>query len=72
MANPDMPFMDVNQLLEQFKIPGVDVSALIEARRKDIEAVVTANRQAYEGTQLLAQRQAEMLQEAITEWQARD
>ncbi|TMH37353.1 MAG: phasin family protein [Betaproteobacteria bacterium] len=58
MANPDLPFMDVNQLLAQFKIPGVDVSALMEARRKDIEALVTAH------------RQAEMFKEAMTEWQA--
>src|SRR5438552_15197777 len=65
-----MPFMDVNELLEQFKIPGVDVSALIEARRRDIEASVTANRQAYAGMQLLAHRQAEMFKEAMTEWQA--
>ena len=70
MANPDMPFMDVNELLAQFKVPGVDVNALMEARRKDIEALVTANRQAYEGMQLLAHRQAEMLKEAMAEWQA--
>jgi len=70
MANTEMPFMDVNQLLEQFKVPGVDVSAIIEARRKDIEALVTANRHAYEGMQLLGQRQTEMLHEAIAEWQA--
>src|SRR5580765_7484159 len=70
MANTDMPFMDVNQLLEQFKVPGVDVSAIMEARRKDIEAVVAANRQAYEGMQLLGQRQTEMLNEAMAEWQA--
>src|SRR2546426_2767542 len=30
----------------------------------------TANRHAYEGMQLLAQRQAEMLREAMAEWQA--
>ena len=42
----------------------------MEARRKDIEALVTANRQAYEGMQLLAHRQAEMLKEAMAEWQA--
>ena len=70
MAKTDMPFMDVNQLLEQFKVPGVDVSAIMEARRKDIEAVVAANRQAYEGMQLLGQRQTEMLNEAMAEWQA--
>ena len=39
-------------------------------RRKDIEALVTANRQAYEGMQLLGQRQTEMLHEAMAEWQA--
>jgi phasin family protein len=70
MANPQMPFMDINQLMEQFKIPGVDVSAIMESRRKDIEALVAANRQAYEGMQKLGQRQAEMLRDAMTEWQA--
>ena len=70
MAKTDLPLMDVNQLLEQFKVPGVDVSAIMEARRKDIEALVTANRQAYEGMQLLGQRQTEMFKEAMAEWQA--
>ena len=70
MANPNMPFMDVNELLAQFKVPGVDINALMEARRKDIDALVIANRQAYEGMQLLAHRQAEMLKEAMAEWQA--
>jgi phasin family protein len=70
VVNPNMPFMDVNELLAQFKVPGVDINALMEARRKDIEALVTANRQAYEGMQLLAHRQAEMLKEAMAEWQA--
>ena len=46
MANPQMPIMDINQLMEQFKMPGVDVSAIMESRRKDIEALVAANRQA--------------------------
>jgi len=70
MTNPEIPFMDVNQLLQQFKVPGVDLNAMLEARRKDIEAVMSANRQAYEGMQLLVQRQAEMLREAMAEWQA--
>jgi phasin family protein len=69
MANPQMPFMDINQLMEQFKIPGVDLGALMEARRKDIEALVAANQQAYEGMQKLGQRQAEMLRDAMAEWQ---
>ena len=72
MANPQMPIMDINQLMEQFKIPGVDVSAIMESRRKDIEALVAANRQAYEGMQKLGQRQAEMLRDAMAEWQVCD
>ncbi len=70
MANPEMPFMDVNKFLEQFKVPGVDVSAIMESRRKDIEALVSANQKAYEGMQSLTQRQAEMLKEAMAQWQA--
>jgi phasin family protein len=70
MANPQMPITDINQLMEQFKIPGVDVSAIMESRRKDIEALVAANRQAYEGMQKLGQRQAEMLRDAMAEWQS--
>jgi phasin family protein len=69
MANPQMPFMDINQLMQQFRIPGVDVSAMLEARRKDIEALVAANREAYEGMQMLGQRQAEMLRDVMPEWQ---
>ena len=70
MTKPELLFPDINQLLAQFKVPGVDVNALMEARRKDIEAVVAANRHAYEGMQQLAQRQTEMLKEALAEWQA--
>jgi phasin family protein len=69
MAIPQMPFMDIKQLMEQFKIPGVDLGAMMEARRKDIEALVAANQQAYEGMQKLGQRQAEMLRDAMAEWQ---
>ena len=66
---PQMPFMDINQLMQQFKYPGVDVGAMLEARRKDIEALVAVNRQAYEGMQMLGQRQAEMLRHVMAEWQ---
>jgi phasin family protein len=70
MAKPELPFPDVTQLLSQFRLPGVDVGAVMESRRKDIEAVMAANRHAYEGMQQLAQRQAEMFKEALSEWQS--
>ena len=61
MDKTPMPFMDISKLMEQFKIPGVDLGAVVEARRKDIEALTQANQQAYQGMQALAQRQAEIL-----------
>ena len=60
---------DLAKLAEQFKLPGVDVNALVEWQRKDFEAMAEANRQAYEGMKALAQRQAELLRESMTEWQ---
>ena len=44
---------DLTKLAEQFKLPGVDVSALVEWQRKDLEALAEANRQAYEGMKAL-------------------
>lgn len=63
---PGMPaFGDVNKMLEQFKVPGVDMQALLDGRKKDIDAVTAANKRAYEGMKTLAERQAEMLKESI-------
>src|SRR5574337_827917 len=59
------PFGDLTQMLGQFKLPGVDMSALMEARRKDIDALVEANKAAYASMQAIAQKQTEMLTEAM-------
>jgi len=63
-------FPDINKLMEQFKVPGIDVNKIVEAQRKDIEALTAANQAAYDGVQELAKRQAEILQETMAEWQA--
>ena len=54
---------------EKIKLPGIDVAAIVESQRKDMEALAEANRQAYEGIKALAQRRNEILQEALVEWQ---
>lgn len=64
-----MPFVDVTKILEQFKVPGIDINAIIEARRKDVEALTQANQIAYESMQALARREAEILQQTMAEWQ---
>jgi phasin family protein len=62
-------FAGVTKLLKQFKLPGVDINALIATQRKDIEALAAANQQAYEGMQSLAKRQTEILRETMEAWQ---
>ncbi len=60
-------FMDFSKFAEQFKMPGIDSSALVESQRKNVEAFTRANRVALEGVQAVAQRQAEILRQAMEE-----
>lgn len=62
-------FGDVGKLIGKLKLPGVDIAAIVESQRKDMEALAEANRQAYEGIKALATRRNEILQDALVEWQ---
>lgn len=68
-SSPQNPFGDVTKMLEKFKVPGIDMTAIIEARRKDIEAVVASNQAAVEAMQAMGRKQAEMLTAAMQEIQ---
>jgi phasin family protein len=77
MATKNQPAMDMSnafgdltKMLEQFKLPGVDTAEIEAARRKDIDALVQTNQAAYEGMQALANKQAEMLKQAMQDIQA--
>ena len=59
------PFRDLTKTLEQFKVPGVDMTAFVAARRKDVEALTAANKTAYEALQDLGRAQTEMLTHAM-------
>ncbi len=61
---------DIKKLTEKFQLPGVDVAALVDWQRKDLETLVEANRQAYEGVRALIERRNEILQETLVQWQA--
>jgi len=61
---------DLRKQIERFQLPGVDVGALVEWQRKDMEAVAEANRQAYEGVKALVERRNAILQETVAQWQA--
>ena len=65
-----MPSLDdLTKLVQGFKLPNVDMQALAEWQRKDMEAFAEANKQAYEDLQALATRRGEILREALGQWQ---
>jgi len=69
-STPASLFGDFTKLIEQFKLPGIDLNAVMEARRKDIEALAAANRTALEGIQSLSQKQAEILRTTMDQLQS--
>jgi len=64
------PFRDLTKTLEQFKVPGIDMSAFVAERRKDVDALTAANKAAYEALQDLGRAQTEMLTHAMKGVQA--
>ena len=70
MANQTNPFGDVTKMMEQFKMPGIDMTAIVQAQRKGIESLVEANKAAFESMQALAKRQTEMMTEAMQDMQS--
>ena len=63
----DLGKFDVTKMLGDVKIPGFDMQAIMDAQRKNIEALTAANQAAVQGMQAVAQRQAEILSQAMNE-----
>ncbi len=66
-ADFDYSQFDIQKMMSDFKVPGVDMQAMMEAQRKNIEALTAANRVAFEGMQAIAKRQTEILAQAMAE-----
>jgi phasin family protein len=60
------PLGGLAQLLDKLNLPQFDAAGVIDARRKDIEAVMAANRIVYNGAQALAQKQMEILRATMS------
>ena len=63
----DLSKFDMTKMLGDVKIPGFDMDAIMAAQRKNIEALTAANQAAVQGMQAVAQRQAEILSQAMNE-----
>jgi phasin family protein len=61
-------FGDVGKLFANGRAPVFDMTALIDAQRKNIEALTTANKLALEGAQQVAQRQAEFVRQVVQDF----
>jgi phasin family protein len=70
MVNGKNPFfdMDMTKALADFRVPGVDVDAVVATQRKNIEALTQANQLAIEGVQAIARRQVEIARQALEEF----
>lgn len=71
MAKQENPFLNVDfqKIMMDFKMPGIDADALMNAQQKNIEAISSANQLAAEGLQAIGKRQAELFQQAFEEAQ---
>ena len=58
---------DLTKMFDGASVPGVDFEALTEAQRKNVQAIVDANRVASEGYQALFKKQVEILQNGVAE-----
>jgi phasin family protein len=60
-------FFDVTKAFGDFRLPGLDVDAVVATQRKNLAALTQANQLAVEGVRALAERQAEIAQQAVEE-----
>ncbi|GAB5389285.1 MAG: phasin family protein [Alphaproteobacteria bacterium] len=69
MAAQNFPFFqaDVTKLMGEYKVPGMNVDALLQAQQRNIEAVTKANQLAFEGLQAVVTRQTEILKGVMEE-----
>ena len=67
MADKPMWDMDMSKMFADLKLPKVDMDAVMATQRKNIEALTSANKLAFEGMQAVARRQADVMRQMMEE-----
>ncbi len=57
----------MREIFEQFKVPGFNFDAFIEARQADIDAMSSATSSAFAGAASITEKQADLLKNALGE-----
>lgn len=65
--NPAKFTEELTSKLKDYKLPGIDFDAVMASQRNNVEALANASRAAFEGTQAVAKRQVEILQETMNQ-----
>jgi len=63
--DPQAFFKQLQSGFSAYQIPNLDATALIESQKKNVDALIEANKAAFQGTQELVRQQGEMLQQAM-------
>jgi phasin family protein len=66
-SNFSDPFSQFAAMFQQYKLPGFDVAAILESRRKDVEALAATNQVAFGGMQALREKQLEILRRTLSD-----
>jgi phasin family protein len=61
-------YFDMTKVMADFRMPTVDVDAVVASQRKTIEAFTQANQLAVEGVQAVARRQVEIARQSVEEF----
>ncbi len=65
MTDNTNPFRELEEMLKQWKVPGIDLESMMASYRKNMEALTEAGRLATEGMKALAERQTQIMRDAM-------
>jgi phasin family protein len=65
MTDNTNPFRELEELLKQWKVPGVDLDSVMASYRRNMDALTEAGRLAAEGLKTLAERQTQIMRDAM-------
>lgn len=62
------PDFDLAKMLENYRVPGLDVGAMLEREQRNLQAFQQASETMAEGWRKLAERQGEIFRESMDQW----
>ena len=65
MENSSKLIDDISNLVQKFKVPGLDLNGALQGRRKDVEALLEVTRTAQDSARSMAYKQADMLRNTL-------